>query len=229
MMGVFLGPKIGAAIGGFFKELIDKLAGGRNGVEKAKAAAKVALSVATLVGTLSLCLIALVILWKTNDLKDLAGGAGLLLGVVIFALGIIKLLGSKWFKREANEGLKGTKDIILLIGGLTLSLALLIYVAKKTKWTDMVQGIMMLTAVMTFAILTILVLGSKKFEKESLDGLQSLGKVVLLILGMTLALVIVTRTAKKTKWTDMIQGIIMLATIVAFAIAMIWVLSRDSF
>ena len=42
MMSIFLGPKNGAAIGGFFKEIIDKLAGGKNSVEKANAAAKVA-------------------------------------------------------------------------------------------------------------------------------------------------------------------------------------------
>jgi Kef-type K+ transport system membrane component KefB len=171
LIGRFFGKRTGKNIGEFFKELIDKLAGGRNGVEKAKAASKVAISVAALVGTLSLCLIALVILWKTNDLKDLAGGVGLLLGVVGFALGIIWLLGSKWFKREANEGLKGIKDILLLIGGLTLSLALLVYVARKTKWTDMVQGIIMLSAVMAFTFSVIMILGNQKFEKEALDGL----------------------------------------------------------
>lgn len=229
MMGVFLGPKIGKAIGGFFKALIDKLAGGRDGVEKAQAAAKVALSAAALVGTLTLCLVALVILWKTNDIKDLLGGFGLLTLVVGFAVGIIKLLGSKWFKREANEGLKGTKDIILLIGGLTLSLTVLVLVAKKTKWTDMLQGIMMLTAVMAFALSILLVLGKSSFKKEALEGLESLGEITLLILGMTLALVVVTYVAKKTKWTDMVQGIIMLGAVVAFAIGIIWVLSRDSF
>ena len=229
MMGIFLGPKIGKAIGGFFKELIDKLAGGRNGVEKAKAAAKVALSVAALVGTLTLSLIALVILWKTNDIKDLLGGLGLLTIVVGFALGIIKLLGSKWFKREKNEGLQGAKDIVLLIGGLTLSLAVLVLVAKKTKWTDMVQGIMMLTAIIAFAIGILLVLGKSSFKKDALEGLESLGEITLLILGMTISLAIVTYVARKTKWTDMVQGIIMLGAVVAFAIGLIWVLSRDSF
>ena len=86
---VFFGKKTGENIGGFFKALIDKLAGGRSGVEKAKAAAKVAMSVAALIGTLSLCLIALVILWKSNDIKDILGGIGLLTLVVAFALGII--------------------------------------------------------------------------------------------------------------------------------------------
>ena len=105
MMSIFLGPKNGAAIGGFFKEIIDKLAGGKNSVEKANAAAKVALTLVALVGTLTLSLIALVILWKTNDIKDVLGGFGLLTMVVAFALGIIKLLGSKWFKNEKNEGL----------------------------------------------------------------------------------------------------------------------------
>ena len=229
MMGIFLGPKIGASIGGFFKELIDKLAGGKNGVEKANAAAKVALSIAALVGTLTLCLVALVILWKTNDIKDLLGGFGLLTMVVAFALGIIKRLGSKWFKREKNEGLQGTKDILLLIGGLTLSLAVLVLVAKKTKWQDMVQGIMMLSAVMAFAKGILLVLRKSSFKKDALEGLESIGKITLLILGITASLALVTYVAKKTRWQDMVQGIIMLAAVVAFAIGLIWVLSRDSF
>ena len=230
MMGIFLGPKIGESIGGFFKTLIDSMIGNdKDGVKKAEVAAKMASSVAALVGTLTLSLVALVILSKTSDGKDLAIGAGLLLGVVIFALGIIKLLGSEWFKREKNEGLKGTKDIILLIGGLTLSLALLVYVAKKTKWTDMVQGIMMLSAVMAFALSILLVLGNNSFKKEALEGLESLGEITLLILGMSISLSIVTYVAKKTKWTDVAQGITMLGAIVVFAIGIIWALSRDSF
>ena len=163
MMGVFLGPKIGAAIGGFFKELIDKLAGGRNGVEKAKAAAKVALSVATLVGTLSLCLIALVILWKSNDLKDLAGGAGLLLGVVGFALGIIWILGSDKFKKSALEGLDGVKMVLLLIGGLTLTLVALVAVGK-TDTSVIAKGLLLFTVVVGTAIGLMSILSSKKFK-----------------------------------------------------------------
>jgi len=34
-MGKMLGPKTGAAIGGFFQSLIDKLAGGPSGAAKA--------------------------------------------------------------------------------------------------------------------------------------------------------------------------------------------------
>lgn len=106
MMGIFLGPKIGKTIGGFFNALIDSMIGNDNdAVKKAEAAAKISLSIAALVGTLTLCLVALVILWKTNTPEDLIGGAKLLLGVVTFSLIIIGLLGSKWFKREKNEGL----------------------------------------------------------------------------------------------------------------------------
>ena len=230
MMGVFLGPKNGAAIGGFFKALIDSMIGkNKDAVKKAEAAAKMTLSIAALVGTLTLCLVALVILWKTNTPEDLIGGAKLLLGVVTFSLIIIGLLGSKWFKREKNEGLQGTKDVLLLIGGLTLSLAVLVLVAKKTRWQDMIQGIMMLSAVMTFALAILLVLGKNSFKKDALEGLESIGEITLLILGMTASLAIVTYVAKKTRWQDMVQGIIMLGAVVAFALGIIWVLSRDSF
>ena len=230
MMGVFLGPKNGKAIGGFFKALIDSMIGNnKDSVKRVETATKMALSVAALIGTLTLSLVALVILSKTSDGKDLAIGIGLLLGVVGFALGIIKLLGSDWFKHEKNEGVKGTKDILLLIGGLTLSLAVLVLVAKQTKWTDMVQGIMMLSAIMAFALGILMVLRKSSFKKEALEGLESIGKISLLILGMTISLVIVTYVAKKTRWQDMVQGIIMLSAVVAFALGLIWVLSRDSF
>ena len=67
MMGVFLGPKNGKAIGEFFKALIDSMIGNDNdAVKKAEAAAKMSLSIAALVGTLTLCLVALVILWKSE-------------------------------------------------------------------------------------------------------------------------------------------------------------------
>ena len=87
----------------------------------------------------------------------------------------------------------------------------------------------MLSAVMTFALAILLVLGKNSFKKDALEGLESIGEITLLILGMTASLAIVTYVAKKTRWQDMVQGIIMLAAVVAFAIGLIWVLSRDSF
>ena len=68
------------------------------------------------------------------------------------------MLSSEWFKQEKNEGLQGTKDILLLIGGLTLSAIALVLVAKKAKLSDVAQGIMMLTTVVAFATGILLVL-----------------------------------------------------------------------
>jgi hypothetical protein len=163
LIGRFFGKRTGENIGDFFKALVDKLAGGRNGVEKAKAAAKVALSVAALVGTLSLCLIALVILWKTNDLKDIAGGAGLLLGIVGFALRIIWILGSDKFKKSAIEGLDGVKMVLLLIGGLTLTLVILVAVGKKDMAT-IAKGLLLFAVVIGTAIGLMAILSSEKFK-----------------------------------------------------------------
>ena len=59
----------------------------------------------------------------------------------------------------------------MLIGGLTLSLTVLVLVAKKSKWTDVVQGIMMLTAITVFTIGIIKLLSSKWFKQEKNDGL----------------------------------------------------------
>ena len=82
----------------------------------------------------------------------------MLTAIVAFTLGIIKILDSKWFKQGKNEGLKGTKELLLLIGGLTLALTVLVLVAKNTKWTDVAQGIIMLTTVVAFATGILLVL-----------------------------------------------------------------------
>ena len=118
---------------------------------------------------------------------------------------------------------------MLLIGGLTISLAMVTYVAEKTKWTDMVQGIVMLGAVVAFAIGILLVLGKGSFKKNASEGLQSIGKIMLLIGGLILSLTVLVLVAKKTKWTDIVQGIVMLGAVVAFALGLIWVLSRKSF
>ena len=54
----------------------------------------------------------------------------------------------------------------MLIGGLTLSTIALVLVAKKAKWTDVVQGIMLLSAVMAFAMGILLVLEKGSFKKN---------------------------------------------------------------
>ena len=105
--------------------------------------------------------IGLVLVAKKAKWSDVVQGIMMLGAVVTFALGIIKLLGSKWIKGEKNEGLQGIKDILLLIGGLTISLTIVTYVAEKTKWTDVVQGIMMLSTITAFALGIIKILGSK--------------------------------------------------------------------
>ena len=111
-----------------------------------------------LIGGLTLATMALVLIAKKTRWQDMVQGIMMLTTVVAFALGIIKLLDSKWFNQGKNEGLQGTKDILLLIGGLTLSVVTLVLVAKNTKWTDVAQGMMMLGAIMAFATGILLVL-----------------------------------------------------------------------
>ena len=118
---------------------------------------------------------------------------------------------------------------MLLIGELTLATIALVLVAKNTKWTDVAQGIMLLTTVMAFATSILLVLGKGSFKKNASEGLKSIGKIMLLIGELTLSIAILTYVAKKTRWQDMVQGIIMLTAVVAFALGLIWILSRDSF
>ena len=114
-----------------------------------------------LIGELTLATIALVLVAKKTRWQDMVQGIMMLTTVVTFALGIIKLLDSKWFKQGKNEGIKGTKDILLLIGGLTLATIALVLVAKNTRWQDMVQGIIMLSTITAFTLGIIKLLGSK--------------------------------------------------------------------
>ena len=170
------------------------------------------------IGGLTLATIALVLVAKNTKLSDVVQGIIMLTTVMSFAGGIIKLLGSKWFKQGKNEGLQGTKDILLLIGGLTLALTILTYVAKNTKLTDVVQGMIMLSTITTFAISVLLVLGKGSFKKNASEGLKSLEKITLLIGALTLATIALVLVAKNTKWTDVAQGIMMLTTVVAFTL-----------
>ena len=85
----------------------------------------------------------------------------LLTTITSFAIGILLVLGKESFKKNASEGLKSLDKIMLLIGGLTLSTVALVLVAKKTKWTDVIQGILMLTTITAFAFGIIKLLSSK--------------------------------------------------------------------
>lgn len=217
LIGRFFGKRTSKNIGEFFKELIDKLAGGRNGVEKAKAASKVAISVAALVGTLSLCLIALVILWKSNDIKDILGGIGLLTLVVAFALGIIYILGSNKFKKSAVEGLSGVKMILLLIGGLTLTLLVVVAIGKNDIGV-IAKGLLLFVVIVGTAIGLMTILSSKKFKQQKVESLMGVAAVLLLILGLTIAANMATKFADTWKETLIGLGIIVAFTIAAIGL-----------
>ena len=182
-------------------------------------------TVLLLFGGLSLATVALVLVAKNTKWTDVAQGILMLTTITAFALGIIKLLNSKWFKQGKNESLQGTKDVLLLIGGLSIATVALVLVAKNTKLSDVAQGILMLTTVVAFATGILLVLRKGSFKKNALEGLKSLEKIMLLIGGLTLATVALVLVAKNTKWTDVAQGILMLTTITAFSIGIIKLLS----
>ena len=149
----------------------------------------------------------------------------MLTAVTSFAIGIIKLLDSKWFNQGKNKDLHGTKDILLLIGGLTLATIALVLVAKNTKLTDVAQGIMMLTTITAFALGIIKLLDSKWFNHGKNKGLSGVKTILILIGGLSLATVALVLVAKNTKWTDVAQGIMMLTTITAFALGIIKLLN----
>ena len=145
----------------------------------------------------------------------------MLTAITAFAIGILLVLGKESFKKNASDGLKSIEKIMLLIGELTLSTIALVLVAKKSKWTDVVQGIVMLSAVVAFALGIIKLLGSKWFKGEKNEGLQGIKDILLLIGGLTISLTMVTYVAEKTKLTDVVQGIMMLSVITAFALGII--------
>ena len=114
-----------------------------------------------LIGGLTLATVALVLVAKNTKLSDVAQGIIMLSTITAFATGILIALGKGSFKKNALEGLKSLEKIMLIIGGLTLALTVLVLVAKNTKWTDVAQGILMLTTITAFSIGIIKLLSSK--------------------------------------------------------------------
>ena len=105
----------------------------------------------------------------------------------------------------------------------------LVLVAKNTKLSDVAQGILMLTTIMTFATGILLGLKKESFKKNISDGLKSLEKIMLLIGELTVSTIALVLVAKNNKWTDVAQGIFMLGAVVAFAISTLIVLGKGSF
>ena len=155
----------------------------------------------------------------------MAQGIIMLMTVTTFAIGILLVLEKESFKKNASDGLKSIEKIMLLIGELTLSTIALVLVAKKSKWTDVIQGIVMLSAVVAFAMSILLVLGKESFKKNATEGLKSLDKIMLLIGELTLSTMALVLVAKKSKWTDVVQGIVMISAVMAFTLGIIKLLS----
>ena len=83
----------------------------------------------------------------------------MLLILTIVLLSILLLIIIKRLKIILVENRENChkEKISLLIGALTLATVALVLVAKNTKWADVVQGIMMLGAVVAFALGTLIV------------------------------------------------------------------------
>lgn len=220
-MGTMLGPRIGKAIGGFFKELIEKLTHGDPKGSKAAAAAKIILSISTLIGVLTLSLVALVLLFKNNDWQDLVGGGAMLIGVVALSLRIIKILGSPKFNREANKALKGTKQVLALIGGLIVSLIALVLLAKISTWEEIGKGAVILGGIVIMAITITWLLG--KFNRKKNQALTGVGSILLLIGGLMVVALLVKNFAKD--WKDISIGMGMMFVFTLASIALLWLLS----
>ncbi len=88
---------------------------------------------------------------------------------------------------------------MMLIGGLTLTLALLILIAKTFDAKSIAIGAGLLIGIVALSFGIMYVLGSKKFKTIGKNALKGVGMVILLFLGMSLAMLINISVGKHAK------------------------------
>ena len=130
-MGILLGPKIGNAIGGFFAAIVDSITKNDADGKKAEKAIGIAKVVTKLIGMLTLSLVIMVGLALFIPADKLAIGFGMLVGLVVGTYVLMKALSSKNMKDSQRGAMHSALGIAALLGTLTLSLVILIWVNKK--------------------------------------------------------------------------------------------------
>ena len=198
-MGILLGPKTGNAIGGFFAAIVDSITKNDADGKKAEKAIGIAKVVTKLIGMLTLSLVIMVGLALFIPADKLAIGFGMLVGLVVGTYVLMKALSSKNMKDSQRGAMHSALGIAALLGTLTLSLVILIWVNKKFPVKQVVKGFALLVGLVGVAFLLMKALSSSTFKKSSKESLWGVAAIVLLLFGMSLAMLITISVGKHAK------------------------------
>ena len=195
LAGILLNQKKGENIGKFFKSLIDSLTGGRNDIEKAKTATKMALSIAVLIGTLTVSLVALTMLVAIG--RGAVIGGLLLLGILVTgSYKLMKKLASLEFKTKSKESLVGVLAISALLLSLSLTLAITTSISKQNKLIDLVLGLAILAGLVFGSWQLMKKLSSTQFKNSAKNAVLGVVAIVSLLLGLSTAMLITIKLGK---------------------------------
>lgn len=159
--------------------------------------------------------------------KAIATGAGLLVGEIVLALGIIWVLSSDRFKEASKSSKESVESILILFGGLTLGLLVLSLIGlmpSKMIWT----GIGLLVGLIVVSLGIMWVLSSDRFKKNAADSMKSTEAILILLGSMTIALIVAILIGKFPR-KDLRRGAMILGTLIVTAVAIMWILSMDRF
>ena len=214
-MGMLVGEKTGANIGKFFAAIIDSLTKNDPDGKKAEKAIGIAKSITKLVGTLTISLVIMVGL-AFIDHKKLLIGIGLLVGLIGIAFIMMNSLSSKKFKNASKDGKKGALGIAILLGALTLSLTILILVAKTFPVGSILLGLGLLVGLIVISYFMMNFLSKKQFQQQSKKALLGVAAIILMIIGMSIAMLITISIGKHAK--EIISGGILVLGFTAVSI-----------
>ena len=218
LMGKLLNAKVGMNIGSFFSALVSSLTNQRGIEKKMLAASAMAASMSLLITSLTVSLIAVVALLKIAGAVQVALGFGILTLLVKGSLNLMKKLGSLEFKTSAEKSFPGIAAISLLLLSLSITLALVVGIAKHNKLIDLILGFAMLTALVYGSWQIMKKLSSTQFKYSAKNALLGVAAIVSLMLGLGIAMLITIKLGKNAG--AVFVGSVLLAAFTAGAIAL---------
>jgi len=174
------GEKIGAFFGSFVKKVTE------TGEKEAHEAANVVKSVSMMFISLALSLVFITATVAIAGIKNTGIALGILLGLVVVSIKIIKKLSKAEIKANAKESLFTVASVIMLYMSLSITLMMLTSMVKKNKIEDIGLGLLLLGLMVISSMVMIKKLGSNSMEKAAKDSLKVVGSILLLLVGLTL-------------------------------------------
>lgn len=220
-----LTPEVGESIGKFFLNFINTISKVKK--EQLETSEKVIKSVTNLIATLALSVALLVIVATQMKLEDIGCGAVMLLAVVAFSLGVMKVLSSDAFQKQTKDSMSAIKGIALLVLSLTAVLVITTMVANNFDGKTLWAGFGLMAGVLGLTLGLMWLLSSKKIQHMKTQSIKSIAGILLLIAGLALTLAVVTEISSKYDWKTLLKGMAVLGGVIAFSVLIMWTMSTD--